>query len=89
MNFHFIPTLISYHEAPFSIGNRGLCAQTQVAQKQPAPGHHTSFRRQDSPIFGGLAQFIGGSGGRPLCRATTAEPLHTECEEPETENKKL
>lgn len=37
MNFHFIPTLISYHETPFSIGKRVLYAQTQEVIPETEP----------------------------------------------------
>lgn len=48
-----------------------------LTPKQQCQNTTQHFGEPNSPIFGGLAQLRGGSGGRPLCKATTAEPLHT------------
>lgn len=73
--------LISYHEAPFSTGKSGLNSvfthPPVTPETQPKNNIIHQLVGQDSPIVGGLAQLRGGSGGRPLCKATTAEPLHT------------
>lgn len=70
-----MPTLIINHEAPFSFGKH--FHSRNLTQKQQCQNTTQHFGEHDSPIFGGLAQLRGGSGGRPLCKATTAEPLHT------------